>query len=348
MKKYRTSALTFILNCFYTGKTAITVLLLLFIINLSVKAENQAKRISINFDAREKLGHALQKLEKVSGVTMAYDPKATDMVTVQAKNFVNSELPDILSYLLTDRDFLFKVESGSILIYKNPVSAPHMIRGKAAGENGRSAQQMVTVKGTVFDDADSQVLAGATLMDNQHKVLTYSSGTGNFVLKVAKGTEVTFAMLGYTQVKKVLNSDEDNLNIRLQSSSKDLSEVVVTALGIKREAKALGYSTTVLGGEQLTGALSNNWTDALSGKVAGLNLVRSNSGPTGSNKIILRGENNLTGDNEALIVVDGVVINQGSGRRTANAGETAYGTGSDNMPADYGSSINDINPEDIE
>jgi TonB-linked SusC/RagA family outer membrane protein len=94
--------------------------------------------------------------------------------------------------------------------------------------------------------------------------------------------------------------------------------------------------------------MSANWTDALSGKVPGLNLVRSGSGPTASNKIILRGENNLTGDNEALIVVDGVVINQGSGRRNAIAGETVYGTGSDNMPVDYGSSINDINPEDIE
>ena len=77
-------------------------------------------------------------------------------------------------------------------------------------------------------------------------------------------------------------------------------------------------------------------------------MVRSNSGPTGSNKIILRGENNLTGDNEALIVVDGVIINQGSGRRNAISGESIYGTGSDNMPVDYGSSINDINPEDIE
>jgi TonB-linked SusC/RagA family outer membrane protein len=129
-----------------------------------------------------------------------------------------------------------------------------------------------------------------------------------------------------------------------------MESVVVTALGIKREEKALGYSVAKVKGEELTEALSSNWTDALSGKVAGLNLVRSNSGPAGSNKIILRGESNLTGgsENEALIVVDGVVINQGSGRRSAVGGETAYGTGSDNMPADYGSGLNDINPEDIE
>jgi hypothetical protein len=77
------------------------------------------------------------------------------------------------------------------------------------------------------------------------------------------------------------------------------------------------------------------WTDALLGKVAGLNLVRSNSGPTGPNKIILRGENNLTGDNEVLVAVDDVVINQGTGRRSAIGGEASYGAGSDNRPADW-------------
>jgi hypothetical protein len=89
------------------------------------------------------------------------------------------------------------------------------------------------------------------------------------------------------------------------------------------------------------------WTDALSGRVAGLNLVWSNSVPAGQNKIIFRGENNLTGDNEALVVVNDVVINQGSGHRSASNGEASYSTGSDNMPVDYGSGLNDSNPENI-
>src|SRR5882762_7926806 len=127
-----------------------------------------------------------------------------------------------------------------------------------------------------------------------------------------------------------------------------MENVVGTALGIKKSERSLGYALTKVDSTQLTQATSLNWTDALSGKVAGLNLIRSGSGPAASSKIILRGENNLTGDNEALIVVDGVVINQGSGRRNAISGESVYGTSSDNMPADYGSSINDINPEDIE
>lgn len=84
----------------------------------------------------------------------------------------------------------------------------------------------------------------------------------------------------------------------------------------------------------------------MSGKVAGLNLVRSNSGSTGANKIILRGEKILTGDNEALVAVDGVVINQDSGRRTIG-GEVSNGTGSHNMPAGYGSGLNESKPKGI-
>ncbi len=135
--------------------------------------------------------------------------------------------------------------------------------------------------------------------------------------------------------------------IRLRPAASQLSNVMVTALGIKRQERALGYAVTKVDNEQLTDAVSGNWLDALSGKVAGLNMIRSNSGPAGSNKIILRGENNLTGENEALIVVDGVVVSSGSGRRTATGGSASAPTDGV-QPTDFGSGINDINPEDIE
>jgi len=208
-------------------------------------------------------------------------------------------------------------------------------------------QEVVTVSGKVVDDVDGQPIPGITLVANK-KALGVTNEQGTFSVKVPKGTSVSFEMLGYTPAVRVAGTNLTNLTIRMVSSSSELNEVVVTALGIKREEKSLGYATTTVQGESLTDAASANWTDALSGKVAGLNMVRSGSGPGSSNKIILRGENNLTGDNEALIVLDGVVLNNSSGRRSANASDNVYGTGSDNMPVDYGSSINDINPEDIE
>ncbi|WP_113652661.1 SusC/RagA family TonB-linked outer membrane protein [Pedobacter namyangjuensis] len=206
----------------------------------------------------------------------------------------------------------------------------------------------VTVRGKVVDDADGLGIPGVTIMDNNKKVYGVTNNDGEFSLILPTGTELQFSMLGYASVKRIVPQNGGILNIRLTVANNDLQEVVVTALGIKREERALGYAVTKLDSNAFTDAVASNWTDALSGKVAGLNLVRSNGGPSGSNKIILRGENNLTGDNEALIVLDGVVINNSGGRRSANASDGVYGTGSDNMPADYGSTINDINPEDIE
>ncbi|RZK58010.1 MAG: SusC/RagA family TonB-linked outer membrane protein [Pedobacter sp.] len=206
----------------------------------------------------------------------------------------------------------------------------------------------VTVKGKVVDDADGLGIPGVTIMDANKKVYGVTNNDGEFSISVVVGAELQFSMLGYGNAKRLVPQNGGTLSIRLKVSNNDLEEVVVTALGIKREERSLGYAVTKLDSNTFTDAVASNWTDALSGKVAGLSLVRSNGGPAGSNKIILRGENNLTGDNEALVVLDGVVINNSGGRRSANSSDAVYGTGSDNMPADYGSTINDINPEDIE
>jgi TonB-linked SusC/RagA family outer membrane protein len=177
---------------------------------------------------------------------------------------------------------------------------------------------------------------------------TTTNAQGRFSISAAEKETLVISSVGFETQELLLGKPGTTMNITLTTASGQLEGVVVTALGIKREERALGYSATTVTSEQLTNAMASNWTDALSGKVAGLNLVRSNSGPTGSNSIILRGENNLTGNNEALIVVDGVVISSSSGGRTANKNETTYGTSGDNMQTDYGSSLNDINPEDVE
>jgi TonB-linked SusC/RagA family outer membrane protein len=210
-----------------------------------------------------------------------------------------------------------------------------------------SFAQQRTISGTVKSKDDGSAIANATVEIKGTKKGTFTNAQGAWSIVATDNESLVISAIGYATTEIKIGA-RSNIMVTLATTNKELEGVVVTALGIKREEKALGYSTTTVQGEELTDALSGNWTDALSGKVAGLNLVRSNSGPAGSNKIILRGENNLTGDNEALIVVDGVVLNQGSGRRTGVGGEAVYGTSSDNMPADYGSSFNDINPEDIE
>ncbi|MGN7783757.1 SusC/RagA family TonB-linked outer membrane protein [Niabella sp. 22666] len=208
--------------------------------------------------------------------------------------------------------------------------------------------QQRTVTGTVKNAKTKQPIALISVQVEASSRGTMTNDKGQFSIQVKTGEKLTFSGVDYS-TRQLIMDDRTTLNIELEPGTGELENVqITTALGIKRKPRELGFATTTLENEDLTNALSNNWTDALSGKVAGLNLIRSNSGPDGSNKIILRGENNLTGENEALIVVDGVVVNNGGARRSANASDQVYGTGSDNMPADYGSGLNDINPEDIE
>lgn len=202
----------------------------------------------------------------------------------------------------------------------------------------------ITVRGTVVDEADNSVLSGVNIRDNTGKTIGITNEQGGFSITVASGTTVSFAMIGYADVSRAFSSTQTNVGIRLSQSAIEVSDVVVTALGITREERALGYAITTLDSTDVTDAVASNWTESLSGRVAGLNLVR-NSGPAASNKIILRGENNLTGDNEALIVIDGVVASS-SARRTA-AGGSVYAVDGDVTPADFGSALNDLNPEDI-
>ena len=204
---------------------------------------------------------------------------------------------------------------------------------------------VVSVSGIAYSADDNLPLIGVNITGSNKQMLGITNADGKFNIRVSSGTSVVFSMIGFEPQTTTFTKNTTNTKVVLTVASNALTEVVVTALGIKRDEKALGYAVTKVKGEQLTEALSNNWTDALSGKVAGLSLIRSNGGPAGSNKIILRGESNLTGENDALIVVDGVVINHGSGRRTGS-GSNAYLDSE--SPVDFGSGLNDINPEDIQ
>ncbi len=209
------------------------------------------------------------------------------------------------------------------------------------------AQQNITIQGVVVDDRDEETLIGVSILDGQRRPLGVSGMNGNFILNVPKGTSVSFSMIGYTSISRVFNTNENNVTIRLSQSSSTLNEVVVTALGIKREQKALGYATQTLKENALNDARSNNWVGALSGKVAGLNIVTPGTGPLNSTKVILRGETSMNSDNNgALIVLDGVPV---GGGLTSSGVSSAYGAGSGNdVPVDFGNGISDINPDDIE
>jgi TonB-linked SusC/RagA family outer membrane protein len=169
-------------------------------------------------------------------------------------------------------------------------------------------------------------------------------------LTVGSAYNCTVSHVGYDAQSKdlvIVSTKPYNLNISLLESSALLNNVVVTALGIRREQKALGFSQQTVDSKQLNDARSNNWSNALSGKVAGLNMVSPGSGPVNSTRITLRGDGSLNAEsNQALIVVDGVPIQSGG---TSSGVGNAYQAGSGNdVPVDFGNGIQDINPDDIE
>ncbi|MEO7982572.1 MAG: SusC/RagA family TonB-linked outer membrane protein [Bacteroidota bacterium] len=204
--------------------------------------------------------------------------------------------------------------------------------------------QEKTVSGVVKNPEDGSPVANATVQIKGAKIGTMTDEKGTFSLKAGDNQVLVISAIGFTPVE-IKVGNKSNFVIDLVNANKELEGVVVTALGIRRDEKALGYSVSKVKGEDITEAMSNNWTNALTGKVAGLNLIKSGGGPAGSNKIILRGENSLNGNSEALIVVDGVIISGSSGQQTGN-GNTSYLQA--DSPVDFGTSLNDINPEDIE
>ena len=202
----------------------------------------------------------------------------------------------------------------------------------------QNVQQDADCKGVVIDATGEPVIGASVVVKGNTGAGTVTDIDGNFTLKnVKKGETLRITSLGMTPVEVVYNGS--NVKVTLKDDSKALDEVVVTALGIKRERKSLGYAIQDVKGDAILNSHENNVANALTGKIAGVQITRSSNGPGGSSKIQLRGNNSVTGLNQPLIVVDGVPMDNFTG-----ADNNDYW----NPSADMGNGLSDINPEDIE
>jgi TonB-linked SusC/RagA family outer membrane protein len=199
-----------------------------------------------------------------------------------------------------------------------------------------SAYAQTTVTGTVRDSQGAPIPAVSVLVKGTTQGVT-SNANGKFSINAAQGAVLVFRYVGFAS-QEITVGTATTINVVLRDENTSLSEVVVTALGIRREKKSLGYAVQEVKGETLVEAREPNLVNTLSGKVAGLQVTRSSNGPGGSSKITLRGNNSLTGNNQPLIVIDGVPVNNFTGA-----------TNNDyyNPSIDYGNGLSDINPEDI-
>ncbi|WP_408641503.1 SusC/RagA family TonB-linked outer membrane protein [Spirosoma telluris] len=204
------------------------------------------------------------------------------------------------------------------------------------------------VTGRVLSAKDQQPIPGVNILVRDTQLGTTTDGNGNFSLNVAPNVTLVFSSIGFAGQTLAIGN-QTQLTVTLKEAEQSLGEVVVTALGIKKEAKRLGYATAIVNPEQVTTNRSVNFINALQGKIAGVNISSLGTGAAGTSKIRIRGQSSFSGQNSPLIVINGVPIDN------TNFGQNNGNTGSDNSIAsrdrnysDGGDGLSSINPDDIE
>ena len=202
--------------------------------------------------------------------------------------------------------------------------------------NSLLLQEDGKVSGKVTDAQGA--VPGVTLIEKENPANgTISDMNGHFTLNIPTGSTLVISAVGYKTQEIAISNTQRSLNIVLEEDNKMLSDVVVTALGIKRERKALGYGLEEVEGAALTKARETNVINSMAGRVAGLVVSQTAGGPSGSTRVILRGSTEMTGNNQPLYVIDGVPLDN-----------TNYGSAGTNGGYDLGDGISSINPDDIE
>ena len=192
------------------------------------------------------------------------------------------------------------------------------------------------LKGRVVDTSNDPII-GASVMVKNAKEGTVTNMEGKFSLNVAPSATLVVSYIGFVTQEVKADTQKGEMTITLKEDTKRLGEVVVTALGIKRDRKALGYSLGEVSGKELQKAKEPNVINSLAGKVAGLTVSQTATGPSGSTRVILRGSTELTGNNQPLYVIDGVPMDNTNFESSDQWG--GY---------DLGDGISSINPDDIE
>ena len=199
-----------------------------------------------------------------------------------------------------------------------------------------TALAQTKVTGTVLSQEDGQPIIGAAVKVDGTGIGMLTDVNGKFSLTLPEGKKsLTVSYLGF-QPKTV--AAKNGMRVFLKADATSLDEVVVTAMGIKRSAKALGYSATSLDGEEIAEVRTNDIMSGLAGKVAGVQISTTSSDPGASNSVIIRGVSSLNGSNQPLYVIDGVPMSNSS----------TYSSNGLNNGYDFGNGANAVNPDDVE
>jgi TonB-linked SusC/RagA family outer membrane protein len=287
-------------------------------------ANAYSQRITI-VDKNVHLTEVFKRIEKQTGYLFFYDRDMIQNTPPINVNLKDATIEEALTICLKNLGFAYTIVKNTIVIQK------------AGTEDDKDLTSLIVslppiqVRGRVNDET-GRPLSGASITVKGTKTGVNTNENGEFLITVTDENAVLeFSYTGYvSQEMKV--GDRNSIQVNLVKSDNSLNQVVVTALGIKRQSKSLGYSTATVNVDQMTDH-STNFGNDLQGKVAGVNVSPPASGPGGSSKIRIRGQSSFGGDNSPLIIVDGLPIN--------NTTSTGQGR------SDGGDGLQSINQDDI-
>ncbi len=207
----------------------------------------------------------------------------------------------------------------------------------------------IAVSGQVTDE-NGQGFPGVNIIVKGSSAGTATDANGRYALEVDENATLVFSFVGYEE-QEVPVGGRTVINVQMKPNLQALDEVVVTALGIERSQKSLGYATTKVNSDELTINRTPNFMNALQGKVAGVSISALGTGPAGTSKIRIRGQTSMQGQNGPLIVVNGIPMdntNFGTSQGSAAADNSVQVRGGGGIYSDGGDGLSSINPDDIE
>ncbi len=263
---------------------------------IQVYAASYAQKISIAH-SNAPLKSVLKELRSQSGYNFVYTDDLLKMAKPVDIKVDEAEFDDVLVEIFKEQPLTYSIHKNTITVREKPIalleditenSKDHLVRGQVTGAGGETLPGVsVKIKGTL--------IGTSTDLD------------GRYSLNVPENATLVFTYIGYV-AREVEVNNQSSINIVLEVSASALSEVVVTALGIKREAKSLTYSTQSVKSDQLAETREPNVMTALQGKVAGLTITEGGSGVGAPARVVLRGDRSFFGDSQPLYIVDGVPI----------------------------------------
>ena len=298
-------------------------LALLFAVVLQLSAEDgyaQRTRVAISMN-NVSVEQVLNKIEETSDYVFLYNDKTIQKNRIVSVRNNSGKILDILDEVFKGTNITYTVVDKQIILSTNKL-------------NVTEQDPTIQVKGTV-KDTKGEPLIGVNVKVKGTTTGAITDFDGNFQIQAKKGAVLEISYIGYAS-QEVKVADNKSLSIVMTEDTKVLNEVVVTALGIKRETKSLTYNVQQIGGDEVAKAKDMNVMSSLAGKVAGVNINASSSGIGGGARVVMRGTKSISGNNNALYVVDGVPLANISGEQPDDqyTGAGQSGDGLANFNAD--------------